>query len=145
MSVRALGEALGTVPYLAGLGITVEQARPGSVILRLPAGEQVLDHAGAIHPAALFAVGEAAAGVALGTSPKLTGMVHLQKATGVKYLARATGPVRAQAQVDDHFVQAVEADLARSSRAEADVVVAVRDQRGEIVAEVVAVYTFRAR
>jgi acyl-coenzyme A thioesterase PaaI-like protein len=145
MSVQALVNALQTVPYLAGLGITVEHARPGGVRLGLAPSAAVLDHSGAIHPSALFSVGEAAASVAVGTSPRLAGIIALQKACGIKHVARATAAVSAEAAIDDAWIDAVHARIIADGRAEADIVVSVRDGAGAEVAEVVAVYSLRAR
>lgn len=144
MAVQALNQALNTVPYLAGLGITVARARPGECVLSLPLSTTVLDHRGHVHPSALFALGEAAAGVALGTSPDLVGLPYLQKAGGIKYLAAARTPVTARAALDPEQVAELRAALITSDRVELDLVVKVRDQAGVEVAEVVAVYTFRA-
>jgi acyl-coenzyme A thioesterase PaaI-like protein len=143
MSVQALVNALRTVPYLAALGITVEHARPGRVRLALPSHGAILDHSGAIHPSALFGLGEAAAGVAIGTCPELATTVRLQKACGIKFLARATGPVLAEAALGDAWLAALRERLAADGRAEVDVIVPIRDTRGAEVAEVVAVYTIR--
>lgn len=145
MSVKALNNALRSVPYLAALGITVEQARPGRVSLKLPMGEHVRDHAGGLHSGAVFAVGEAAAGVAIGTHPALAELVSLQKATGIKYLARASTDITASAALNQAFVDQVQSAVRSQGRTEADVVVALYDNRGQKVAEIVAVYTFRSK
>ena len=145
MSFQALVEALKSVPYLATLGITVEEARPGSAVLRLPAAESNQDHAGGLHTATLFAVGEAAAGVAVGTSPRLVGITHLQKAAGIKYLARAKGDLTAHAALPTEVVDGILSDLESGDRTQADVVVRLMDGYGKDVGEVVAVYTFLKR
>ena len=144
MSVQALINALRSVPYLATLGITVEQARPGRVTLKLPLSEPLKDHSGGMHTSAVFAAGEAAAGVAVGTHPVLATITSLQKATGIKYLQRATTDITASAALDDTFVADVQRGLKETGRTEADVIVAIYDARGRQVAEVVAVYTFRS-
>jgi acyl-coenzyme A thioesterase PaaI-like protein len=143
MSFQALVEALQSVPFLATLGITVEEARPGRAVLRLPAVAGNLDHAGGLHTAALYAVGEAAAGVAVGTSPRLAGIRQMQKASGAKYLARATGDVTAHAELQPETVDGVLTDLEAGARARAEVVVQLMDGHGNDVGEVVSVFTFR--
>ena len=145
MSVKALINALRSVPYLATLGITVEQARPGRVTLKLPLEPTVQDHAGGLHSGAIFSLGEAAAGVAVGTHPDLAGLLSLQKASGIKYLARPTTSVLASAALNHGFVDQVLQAVTEQGRTEADVVVALYDDTGLQVAEVVAVYTFRAK
>lgn len=143
MSFQALVDALQSVPYLATLGITVQEARPGSAVLRLPAAEHNRDHAEGLHTAALFAVGEAAAGVAAGTVPKLAHTTRLQKASGIKYLARAKGDVTAHAELPAEAIDGVLADLAERDRTQSEVVVRIMDGYGTDVAEVVTIFTFR--
>jgi acyl-coenzyme A thioesterase PaaI-like protein len=143
MSFRALVEALQSVPFLGTLRITVEEARPGAAILRLPAIPANLDHAGVLHTAALFAVGEAAAGVAVGTHPRLVGIKSLQKAGGIKYLGRARADVTAHAELREEQLDLVFEELAGPGRAQAEVVVRVMDGHGQDIAEIVSLFTFR--
>lgn len=145
MSFQALVEALQSVPFLASAGITVEEARPGSATLRLPAVEANLDHAGHLHTGALFTVGEAAAGVAVGTTARLAGVVHLQKASGIKYLANCRSDVTARASLPPEVVDGILADLEERERTQAEVVVEILDGYGNDIAEVVTIYTFRRR
>jgi len=143
MSFQVLVEALQSVPFLASLGITVEEARPGSATLRLPAIPGNLDHSGNVHTGALFSLGEAAAGVAVGTTPRLVGIVHLQKACGVKYLARCRGDVTARATLPSEVVDGILGDLERQERTQAEVTVQLLDSYGTDVGEVVAIFRFR--
>jgi acyl-coenzyme A thioesterase PaaI-like protein len=145
MAAQALSDALNKVPYLATLGITVEQAKPGEVALMMAPGTTNTNHTGGLHSSALFGLGEAAAGIAIGTHPDLASYGHLQKATGIKYVARATGPVLARARIDDTFIGQVRGGLRNKARTEADVIVAIEDGSGTPIAEVVSVYTFRTR
>ena len=97
--LAALDQTLRTVPMLQTLGIRAEEARTGHLVLRLPYGEAVTNHAGAIHTAAIFAVGELAAAVVLATHPELAKLVHLQKSSRIKYYAPSTKDVTAHARV----------------------------------------------
>lgn len=143
MSRSRLKQALEAVPMLATLGITLERARPGDVTLRLPARPRNLSHAGTLHTAALFAVGEAAAGVALGTHPRLVGIVHLLKASGIKYLATCSSDATARARADEMALDRVLLALESGAPAKAELVVPVLDGRDRKVAEVVTVWAFR--
>src|SRR5687768_9723209 len=84
---------------LSTLGIRAEEARTGHLVLRLPYGTKVTNHAGAIHSAAIFAVDELAAAVVLGTHPELAGLVHLQKSTKIKYFLPSNKDVTAHATI----------------------------------------------
>jgi len=143
MSFQSLVQALQSVPFLGALDITVEEARPGASVLRLPASPQNLDHSGALHTAAMFTVGEASAGVAVGTCPRMVGVTYLQKATGIKYVRRCTGDVTAHADLPDEVIDGVLAELDANGRTQAEIISRLMDGHGNDVAEVVAVYTFR--
>ena len=65
MSPRELEEALRAVPYLNTLGMRVEELGTNRVVLRLPAAPAVHAHGGAVHASAIYAIGEAAASVAV--------------------------------------------------------------------------------
>lgn len=145
MSFQALVEALQSVPYLNALGITVEEARPGSATLRLPARESNLDHAGNLHTGALFSLGEAASAVAVGTTARLAEVMHLQKACGIKYLAHCRTDVTARASLPPEVVDGILKQLEERERTQAAVVVEVLDGYGNDIAEIVAIYTFRRR
>ncbi len=143
MSRTQLEQVLRTVPYIAALGVAVEEARPGQVVLRLPHATQNLAHGGSLHTATLFAVGELAASVALNTHPKLAPITKLCKASRVEYLASSAKDVTAHAMVTAEMVQAVMNGLDRDGKAQLEVPVQLMDGNGRDVAEVVSLYTFR--
>lgn len=143
MSYQGLVQALQSVPFLTALGITVESAKPGEVTLRLPAVGENLDHASHIHSGALFSLGEAAAGVAVGTCPDLVGVLCLQKATGIKYTAPCTGHATATAQVPAAILEQLADPAQQGEKITGDIIVGITDEAGTPVAEVVAVYNFR--
>lgn len=142
--LAVLDQVLRTVPMLSTLGIRAEEARTGHLVLRLPHGPQVTNAAGAIHSAAIFAVGELAAAVALGTHPELAALVHLQKSTKIKYYLPSNKDVTAHALVTTEMLQAVRDGMARGS-ADLEVPVKVLDGNGRDVAEVVTHFAFRKR
>lgn len=142
--LAALDDALRAVPMLATLGIRVEEARVGHLVLRLAHARPVLNHAGAIHTSAIFAVGELAAAVALGTHPELTRYAHLQKSTRIKYYAPSHHDVTAHARVTPEMVAAARSAIADGA-ARVDVTVQVLDGHGADVAELISRFTLRGR
>jgi acyl-coenzyme A thioesterase PaaI-like protein len=144
MSLAVIDQALRAVPYVANLGIRVEEARPGHIVLRIPYGKAVTNHAGALSTGAIFSVGELAASVVLATHPTLGKLISLQKSSRVKYFVPATKDVTAHATVTAEMVQAVEEGLG-SGTARVDVPVKVLDGHGTDVAELLCSFTFRAR
>lgn len=129
---------------LTTLGIRAEEARTGHLVLRLPYGPGVTNHAGAIHTGAIFAVGELAAAVVLGTHPELARFVQLQKSTKIKYYAASHKDVTAHARVTPEMLSAI-LDEVETGSARVDVPVQVLDGHGADVADLVSRFTFRAR
>lgn len=143
MSFQQLEQVLRTVPMVATLGITVDEARPGSVVLKLPSQPSLLDAQGRLHSSTLFAVGELAAAVAVGTHPKLATIAYLHKASRIAYVATARSDVLARASVPPELVNAVVEGLAKDAKFVVELPVALLDGYGNDVANVVCVFTFK--
>ena len=140
--LAVLDQTLRTVTMLATLGIRAEEARTGHLVLRLPHAPSVTNHAGALHSAAVFAVGELTAAVVLATHPELSGMRHLQKSTKIKYYLPSNKDVTAHATLTDEMLHAVKAAVA-SGEARIEVPVKVLDGHGNDVAELVSHFSIR--
>jgi uncharacterized protein (TIGR00369 family) len=140
--LAALDQTLRTVPMLATLGIRAEEAQTGHLVLRLPHAPAVTNHAGSLHTAAVFAVGELAAAVVLATHPDLAGLKHLQKSTKIKYYLPSNKDVTAHATLTAEMLGAVQQSLS-SGEARLEVPVKVLDGHGNDVAELVSHFTIR--
>ncbi len=138
-----LDRTLRSVPMLSTLGIRAEEVRTGHLVLRLPMSDAVKNAGGSIHNAAIFAVGELAAAVVLGTHPDLAGLVHLQKSSRVKYYLPANKDVTAHATVTSEMLTKIKGGLPRSAQIE--VPVKVLDGHGHDVAEILTHFAFRSR
>ena len=143
--LAALDQTLRTVPMLATLGIRAEEARTGHLVLRLPYGGAVTNHAGAIHTGAIFALAELAAAVVLGTHPELAHLGQLQKSSRIKYYAPSHQDVTAHARVTGEMLDQVRDGLEQGATALLDVPVEVLDGRGNDVAELVSRFAFKLR
>ncbi len=138
MSIAQLHAALSAVPFLGLLGIRVEEARPGHVVLRLPHTPGICNHAGAIHTGAVFTVGELAGAVALGTHPELASRKHLQKSTKIKYYLPSTKDITAHATVTPEMVKAVQ-----NGASTLELPIKVLDGHGQDVAELASRFAFK--
>lgn len=139
MSLAALEQSLQHVPFLATLGVRVDAAEPGLIVLRLPFGPAIANHAGAMHTAAICAVGETAAAVVVATHPMLSQAPHRQKSTRIKYYRAPAKDVTAHATLpDERIAEAL-------SGSDLEITVRVLDDLGQDVAEVVSKFTFRQR
>lgn len=144
MSLTLLELSLQQVPFLATLGVRPQEASPGKVVLRLPYARDLANHAGALHTGAVFAVGELAAAVALGSHPSLASAVQLQKSTKIKYYLATNTDVTAHVALDDAAVEQAVASMA-SGPVELEVTVEVRDPKGRAVAELASKFVLRPR
>lgn len=141
--LAVLDRTLRSVPMLSTLGIRAEEVRTGHLVLRLPMSDAVKNAAGSIHNAAIFAVGELAAAVVLGTHPELATLIHLQKSSRVKYYLPANKDVTAHATLTSEMLERIRNGLPRSAAIE--VPVKVLDGKGHDVAEILTHFAFRSR
>lgn len=151
--LAALEQTLKTVPMLATLGIRAEEVRHGHLVLRLPLQPALLNHSGALHSSAIFAVGELCAAVVIGTHPVLAPYTALQKSTKIKYYAPSLLDVTAHAEITREMLALVEQGMSGQSAgssssarsAQLDVPVKVFDGHGSDVAELVSRFVIRGR
>lgn len=139
-----LMQALSAVPLVATMGITVESVQLGEVVLRLPAIAEIQGHGGMLHTGALFTVGELAAGVLLGTHPRLATARHLIRGSCVRYHRAAPSEVLAHATLGEAEIAGLLAALSEGGRAEVEIPVRVVDAEGREVAELTVRYALRA-
>ena len=144
MSHAELERALKAVPFLQTVGIRVEEARPGTAVLRLPWAVPISNHQGALHNAAVLAVGELSAQVALGTQVELAQLEQLHKSTKIKYYIACTRDVTAHASISPEMVSAGLRG-ASSGSTTLEVSVQVLDGHGKDIAELVCNFALRKR
>jgi len=137
-TLAQLNHALHAVPFLATIGIRVEETRPGHVVLRLPHSPAICNHAGAIHSGAVFTLGELAGAVAFGTHPDLASTKHLQKSTKIKYYLPSTKDITAHATVTPEMVDAV-----RNGQPAIELAIKILDGHGQDVAELATRFAFK--
>lgn len=101
MSHADLEAALHAVPFLAPIGMGVEEASTGLVVLRLPADKRTRDFDGRVASGALFVVGELAATLALASHPGVTGRTVRRKSASIEYKGSTTRPLLVRAEVGD--------------------------------------------
>lgn len=140
MSLQAL---LDLVPFARHLGVQVEDASPGRVVLALSAEPDAATHTGAMHAGALFSLAELAGSAAVSTHPVLRGMRVRARSAEIRYKQPATGRVTAHAEVTAELAERVGRELAAAGVAELLLPVEVLDGRGATVARVTASYRLR--
>lgn len=145
MSRQDLEKTLQKVPFLAGLSVRVEEVKPGSVVLRLPSTQGNRNFDGAVHAAAVFALAELAAAVALGTHPHLVDVEPLAKGSNIRYLGVSRKDITAHAEVTKEIVDAIRSDLDGGNKAHIEIPVKVMDGHGADVASLTGLFGFRYR
>ena len=145
MSRQALEDALKKVPFLAALGVAVEEAKPGDVILRLPSTAQNQDFQGALAGGAVYSLGGLAAAVAFLTHPNLVDVEPLQKGASIKFLRTSSKDVTARATVTPEIVEAIRRALESGGDGATELPVEVLDGHGADVAEIKPLFAFRWR
>ena len=143
MSIQKLQDALHAVPFLKHMEIIVDAAMPGHVTLTVAPSGMLNDHAGHLHSGALFVLGEAAAGIAVGTHPNLNALVTRQQASGIRYLQSCTNPAKATGEISPEMLEQIRGALKDGNEAKIEVVVPIRNSSEQVCAEVVSMFTFR--
>ena len=136
MDEHGLREMLESiVPFNKHLGLKVCSVEDGSARVELPQRDELLNHVGTQHAAALFAAGEAASGgVVLGSFVQmLEKITPLTRHAEIKYRAPAQGTIAATATLALDKNQAL-AQLEARGRVEVPVKVELFDEQDSKVA-----------
>ena len=114
------------LPFNRFMGI--ESCRDGELLLRLPAGDQYLNHLGTVHASALLSLAEAASGECLlqqfGTSD---GLVPVVRRLEAKFRKPANGVVEAAASLSAEQAMSLRENLGAKGRAVVTVQVELYD------------------
>jgi len=117
------------LPFNSFLGIQV--ASEPSQLLRLPSGEQYLNHLGTVHASAQLALAEASSGEFLlkhfGSTDRLVPVVRRLEA---KFRKPASGAVTSTATAAPESLAQLDADLASKGRSLIPVTVELHDESG---------------
>jgi acyl-coenzyme A thioesterase PaaI-like protein len=131
-----LDAALHQVPFIAHMGVRVEDAKPGSVVLRLPFNDDNCASDNTLYSAAVFAVAELAALVVVGTHPRLHKFRTELLTSSVRYQGRSMSDVTAHAELTPEQVQRIVEEIHHGGKGEAEVTVPVLNGHGDDIAVV---------
>jgi len=117
------------LPFNSFLGIQV--ASEPSQLLRLPAGEQYLNHLGAVHASAQLALAEASSGEFLLKHFSSTdGLVPVVRRLEAKFRKPGNGTVTSTATATPESLAQLDAELASKGRSLIPVTVELHDESG---------------
>ena len=117
------------LPFNRFLGI--ETASEPTQLLRLPAGEQYLNHLGTVHASAQLALAEASSGeFLLRAVGSISGVVPVVRRLESKFRKPANGAVVSTVSTLPEALEQLHADLAAKGRAMISVAVELHDESG---------------
>jgi len=117
------------LPFNSFLGIQV--ATEPSKLLRLPSGDQYLNHLGTVHASAQLALGEASSGeFLLRHSGSTQGIVPVVRRLEAKFRKPADGAVTSSATAAPTAIEQLHTELASKGRALIPITVELHDQSG---------------
>lgn len=131
-------EIVASLPFNQHVGLA---PRPDGT-LQLPDDPRLLNHVGTRHAGALFALGEAASGVALFDTlgDRLAGMMPVVRTARIDFLKPARGVLVGRGSLD---AEVALARFAADGKADLDVLVDVIDEAGVVVAKLVVTWALR--
>jgi hypothetical protein len=122
-------QSVTELPFNQFIGL--EAAADSAQLLRLPSGEQYLNHLGTVHASALLALAEASSGeFLLRHFASTAGVVPVVRRIEAKFRKPANGAVTSSASIAPETLTQLDADLAARGRVLVGVTVELHDQSG---------------
>lgn len=136
---------LATVPFAHRADLELVHTEPGHAVVRIPNDKKNQNHVGTVHAAALVLVGETAGGLAILLEPRLAGYLLLAKGLAIRYRRPGATAVSASARLSEAQVLAAVAAVESAGKVDVPVVSELRDEAGELVAELTVDFHLRKR
>ncbi len=133
------------VPAIKFMGLEVQTVEPGHVRMRLPFGPKVLNHLDIVYAGAIFALAEIVGGVAMLSAFDEDECTPLARRMEIDYVRPSRRDLFCDLTLSDAII--AEARTAVSEQGQADVTlpIEVTDERGRVIARVVAFYYLRGK
>lgn len=124
------------IPGNALLGLVVTEMADGSAAVELPFRDEVTNHIGTAHAAALFGVADAVSGAAIlsGLGDLLTQVTPIARGGEITYRRPGRSTITGRSTVTAEELTAIRAELAAEGVSRPDVVVHMADADGTDVA-----------
>ena len=133
------------MPFLEKVGVKIVYVERGKVRVELPFDVSNTNHLGTIHAGALFTIAETGGGLVI-TSAAIPGdIIGVAKSGSIKYKKPAKGMIYVEEEVDPAWVEEKFKQALSEGKADIPFTVHVRDESGDVVAEVEFVYHIRKR
>lgn len=137
MSSHPFAPFLEGIPANALLGLKVEEMGDGAGAVRLPWREEVGNHVGSVHAAALFAIADATSGAAMtsGLGDLVASVTPLARGGEITYKKIARGDIVGRSRISAEDLERIRAELETDGVSRPDVLVEMTDADGTVVAE----------
>lgn len=139
-------QAIEAVPFAKLTGVLAIEAGRGTSLAQLTQRPEISNHVGTLHAAALYALGEAASGLAMAgaLAPVILSVRPVASEAQIKYLAPARGTISARGAVrGDPDIMVKELSAAGKLRFEVEV--QLSDEAGNAVSEIVVEWHARLK
>ena len=139
-------QAIQSVPFAQLAGVQAVSVDDSHGAATLPQRQDLLNHVGTVHAAALFALGEAASGLAMAGSfaPVITSVRPVASQARIRYLKPAAGTISARAHTVQPAAQLM-TQLEAEKKVKFDVNVSLSNQAGDTVAEMLVEWHLRLK
>lgn len=134
------------VPFASHARVTVTAASAAGAAAGIPDAPELRNHVGSQHAGALFTLAEAASGAAMmgAFADLMANVTPLVRQAAIRYQHVARGPIKAEARLSEAAEQ-LRATLATAGRVSFKVLVALRDEGDQQVADAEYEWVLRRR
>jgi len=133
------------VPLAGFVGLEVEAVEPGRARLRMPFSPQVKNHLDIVYAGAIFALAEISGGVAMLSAFEQDGCTVLARRMEIDYVRPSRSALLCDVALPDTVVSESRAAVQTEGKADVVLPIDVQDERGRVVARVVAFYYLRQK
>lgn len=139
MTRHPFADFLEGIPANALLGLQVEEMGEGVGVVRLPWRDEVGNHVGSVHAAALFAIADATSGAAMssGLGDLMATVTPLARGGEITYTKVARGDIVGRSELTADDLARIRAELDADGVSRPDVQVEMTDADGNVVATAV--------
>ncbi len=133
------------MPFLEKLGIKIAYVEKGKARVELPFDISNTNHLGTIHAGALYTLAETGGGLVITSAATSADVIGVAKSGFIKYKKPAKGMIYIEEEVDPEWVAEKFNQALTGGKADIPFTVHIRDEDGDVVAEVEFVYHIRKR
>ena len=133
------------MPFLKNIGVKIAYVEKGKVRVELPFEEGITNHLGTVHAGAIYTIAETGGGLVITSAATSADIWGVAKSGHIKYKKPAKSMIYVEEEVDPEWVAEKFNTALTEGKADIPFTVHVRDENGDVVAEVEFIYHIRKR